>query len=560
MLGVLLLTLVWAGIRLAVGANMLSNAIGEAKGGSWGTSGSQLARACGEIQLSWSWLNDPVLAGLEATPIVGADLHAIRHVVRNAAGVCTPAAPLLRSFDQKAPVASLRELGAKHLRYLGLETLKQVQLASKDLNTLDPKQLHFGLGAKVASVQTALNELNSLAPQLKSMVSVGAAVLASPPQSQWLIATQNLAEARGTGGILGSYALVSVGASGVHLVEAGSDQTLASYGPVDYSSLPVDTALTWGVEPKLWQDLNPSVHAPYTAKQIYDSWSGFKHQKLAGVIFIGQGWAQNLVGLVGPITIDGVTLDGNTTAEFMAKGIYARYPSVQEKNNFVKQLMTALAAKLEEGSFDPAGFAATLRGNQTGDKLFAWSANPQAQKALIADSAAGYVDGQRGNRVWVGINNGGGNKIDAYIHASLDYRVTVSGKGGSSGNNASNLWVTLTNAAPASGLPAYVNGRLDLPGGAKYQPGSNIDLVSIYLPIGANLTGFLLNNQPYSVHDDIDRGHEVISFRVELNPGAKKRIWVGWSLTGSAAGSKPEVTTNSTFNQVDSSITMNSVH
>jgi hypothetical protein len=536
-------------VRLLVGGNLLTGALREARGIGSGGQALGIVRACSDIQSSWAWLNDPVLSGLEGAPVVGADLQALRLAVRSAAGVCTPATPLVSGFNSKAPVASLRQLGASRLRYFGLETLKQLAIADSQIHGIDPSKLHFGLGPKFAAAQKTLSQVSRLEPQLKSMVSVGSAVLASPANSQWLIATQNLAEARGTGGILGSYAVVGVGNAGVHLVEAGSDQTLAAYGPVDFSSLPIDTALTWGVEPNLWQDLNPSMHAPYTAKQIYDSWLGFKHQRLAGVIFIGQGWAQNLVGAVGPITVDGVTLNGTSAAEFMAKGIYARYPAVAAKNNFVKQLMRSLAGRLAAGNFDFAGFAKTMQQNQTGDKLFSWSSNAGAQRTLVADSAAGYVDCRPGNKVWIGINNGGGNKIDAYVRASVDYRVVVSGQAAKSGkpHNTSDLWVTLTNGAPAAGLPAYVNGRLDLPVGAKYQPGSNIDLVSVYLPKGANLTGFLLDNQPYSVHDDLDRGREVLSFRIELNPGQSKRLWVGWNLWGAEVDSKPSVITNSTY-------------
>ena len=531
-----------------VGSSLISSAVADLKSAKPADL-SGVVQSCSNVQQSWGWLNDPLLAGLDGTPVVGADLHAVRTLVRAGAQICTPASALLSGFDTQNPVGSLRALGASRLRYLGLETLKQIRKANTAVMAVDSDQLHFGLGPKVTRFQSVLSEVNQLEPQLKSMVSVGSAVLASKPGSDWLVATQNLAEARGTGGILGSYAVVSMTKSGVKLVEAGSDQTLAAYGPVDYKSLPVDTSLIWGVEPKLWQDLNPSMHAPYTGQQIYDSWLGFKHQKLAGVIFIGQGWAQNLVGLVGPVVVDGTALDASNTADFLAKGIYAKYSDVAKKNDFVKQLMKTLGARLAAGKFDLTGFTNAVQANQTGDKLFAWSTSHRAQKALIADSAAGYVDGRLGNRVWVGVNNGGGNKIDAYISASIDYRVEVP-TAVRKRTSVSNLAITLTNKAPKAGLPAYVNGRLDLAAGTKYKPGSNIDLVSAYLPIGANLSGFLVNNQPFSVHDDVDRGRELVSFRIELDPGESKRLWLAWNLEGKyALDSRPLVTTNSSFNR-----------
>jgi hypothetical protein len=39
----------------------------------------------------------------------------------------------------------------------------------------------------------------------------------------------------------------------------------------------------------------------------------------------------------------------------------------------------------------------------------------------------------------------------------------------------------------------------------------------------------------------------VLSFRIELNPGQSKRLWVGWNLWGAEVDSKPSVITNSTY-------------
>lgn len=508
---------------------------------------AMISAACSEISSAWDWMNDPTLEVLESTPIFGADLRAVRLVTKGAAGVCGPVTQLLTGFDEVNPLKTIKSLGASEFRELSFETLGEIGLAYESLESIDAKELHFGIDSQILSAKSALARVVNIEPELRSMVSVAAAMFSGEADSLWFIATQNLSEARGTGGILGSYGVVKVAGSDAKLVEAGSDQTLAEYGPVNFQSLPVDTSLAWGVEPSVWQDLNPSAHAPYTGQQIYDSWLGLKKQKLSGVVFIGQGWAQNLVGLVGSIKVDGVELNANNTAEFLAKDIYTNYPDVNDKNLFVNLVMKTLAEKVNSKELDLQGLITAIEKNKTGDKLFAWSQNDQVQSALVADGAAGFVDEKPGNRVWVAINNGGGNKLEAYLNTSVKYEVKLQ----KDQSNVSKLEVTLRNSAPEKNLPDYVKGRLDLSTGAKYIAGSNLDLVSIYLPIGAELTGFYLNNESYAAQEYVDRGHLMLSFRVYLDPGEEKNISMEWKMPKSAnPTSEPKVFTNSSYNPV----------
>lgn len=531
------------GLRLCVGGLLTANLSSKFAA----AGGLEPAKICPQLAEAWVWFDDPILGISEQAPVYGNDIKVVRSLVRGGSYLCRDIGTLANSFQSKSPIQSLRKIGATNFEAHSLSAIDQVALTGRQLSKIDSKSLHWGLGVKLQKLQRMMVQFNRAEPKLRNLVSVASAVLAGEPNEKWFIATQNLAEARGTGGILGSYLVLKVGQDKLELGEAGSDQDLARLGPVKSESLPIDTALTYGVDPKLWQDLNPSAHAPYTARQIYDSWYAHKREKLAGVIFIGQGLAQDLVGLTGPLSHDGVRLDSSNMADFMAKGIYAKFPDVSDKNTFVQGMMKKLSSKLESGHLDFNGFLKSVVSNQTGDKIFAWSSNSVLEKALISDHSAGSVDAIRGNTVWVTYNNGGGNKLDAYMHASIDYRVSITGTGNSS-ISSSSLNLVLTNEAPAQGLPPYVAGRLDLKAGEPYLPGSNVDLISVYLPVGAEPTGFLVNNRPFSVHDAYEREHEVLSFRIETNPGSSKHLWIGWQQRGKALSyAKPVVISPATY-------------
>ena len=82
-----------------------------------------------------------------------------------------------------------------------------------------------------------------------------------------------------------------------------------------------------------------------------------------------------------------------------------------------------------------------------------------------------------GDGVAVVINNAAANKIDVYLERQLVYRATVDA---ATGQVTGTLEVTLTNTAPASGLPEVVIGnQIDQP------PGTSRSLVSFYtaLPV-----------------------------------------------------------------------------
>ena len=96
-----------------------------------------------------------------------------------------------------------------------------------------------------------------------------------------------------------------------------------------------------------------------------------------------------------------------------------------------------------------------------------------------------------GDGVAVVVNNAAANKIDVYLERDLRYRATVDP---TTGQTTGTLEVTLTNTAPAEGLPQVVLGNA-----VGQPPGTNQALVSVYtaLPVlSASLDGSPLPIEP----------------------------------------------------------------
>jgi hypothetical protein len=84
--------------------------------------------------------------------------------------------------------------------------------------------------------------------------------------------------------------------------------------------------------------------------------------------------------------------------------------------------------------------------------------------------------------------------------------------------------MTLTNRAPASGLPDYVTIRADSPP-YRTRPGDNRLRVSYYAGVGATLADATLDGRRALLASGVERGHSVFDLDLEL-PARSRRTLV----------------------------------
>jgi hypothetical protein len=73
--------------------------------------------------------------------------------------------------------------------------------------------------------------------EITTGIEIGPSILGSPTPLRYLVAIQNSAEARGTGGILGAYALLEFHKGSIKVIKTGSNEPL--YG-TSLEKIPVD--------------------------------------------------------------------------------------------------------------------------------------------------------------------------------------------------------------------------------------------------------------------------------------------------------------------------------
>jgi hypothetical protein len=478
--------------------------------------------------------SDPVLgAAIDGVPVAGPHLQAARSIASAAAGLTSAAKPLSSILPRLEPsslvtdgsydIATITELDTVLRDLQSRLTTANKTIAEIPLDALDSRFAGF-----VTDISTVLGDGETLVNQIEPLVGILPIVLGGEGHQTWFVALQNLAEARGTGGLLSAYAVLDISDGAITMTASGSDGDLNSTVP-PLSGVPNDYLDIWGTNVTDWLSVNISPNFPYAGRLISNTWTKHSGEKVDGVLAFGQGIVQYMLAATGPVTIDGSTVDANNAVQFLSLDVYAKYPDAENKNEFVAKLVAEIFSRLQSGQFDLKSLLASTAAAPTGDRLQAWAKKADVQTRIAVDGYSGEIPNAYGPTAAISINNGGGNKLEQFLEVAVDYSLGVCSTSPSEHTRAGTLTVTLTNNAPTSGLPDYVSPRSDYASTVDEKVvGSNLEVVSIYLPVGAEEGDTTIDGTSEFGYVGMERDRNVLAFDVDLDPGESKTLVVPW--------------------------------
>jgi hypothetical protein len=155
-------------------------------------------------------------------------------------------------------------------------------------------------------------------------------------------------------------------------------------------------------------------------------------------------------------------------------------------------------------------------------RLLVWSSRPEEQARIEKLTIGGAIPDKPGPFAMAVINNGGGNKLDAYLQVKTRYTPGTCAQGVRVGH----IVVTLDSRVPNIPLPEYVTPRSDLSdqGLPNRIIGSNRILLDVYGPVGAQSPLTTLDGQPVPVIAGVDRNHTVWRAAFPINPGQQRVV------------------------------------
>ncbi len=347
-------------------------------------------------------------------------------------------------------------------------------------------------------------------------------ILGFAGDKRYLLVFQNTAEARGTGGIIGAYAVVKFhkGAFAVEKKGSNIDLKHASKLPIDLGS---EFYNLYGNDPAIWQNSNESPHFPYGAKIWLSLWKSQSGQILDGVIAVDPEAISYVLSIIGPVTLpSGEIINSSNVVKKTLSTSYARFATDNNKRKeYLVEIMSEVLIKLSSTSnLEKIKVGNALLKPYAQNRLLFYSTDSNIQLAIERSKFGGILSNAPNNEYRVVILNTSGNKMDYYLDKKISLRSKSCSK-----ERTTQLDVTLTNTYDGvQPLPDYVWGRLDLnkPNGAGGSYGFS---VFVYGPTNASIFTLDVAKQVDALlATTVERARPLAIFKLDLRPKESERI------------------------------------
>jgi hypothetical protein len=342
---------------------------------------------------------------------------------------------------------------------------------------------------------------------------------ADTPQTYFL-GFQNNAEARGTGGLPGAFAIVRAAHGKVDFVGFHSDVELAGVTAEVRFDKDYETLYANAGTKTLFLNSNLSPHFPYAAQIWADMWRQHSGQQVDGVLAVDPEVLSYLLAVTGPAPLaDGTQVTAANVVELTQSTAYARFGAdYTARKRYLIEVASAAADKLTSATGDPAELARALARAADERRLLVWSANPDLQALLEGTELSGTVPVTPDPYAGLTVINEGGNKLDYYLDRALTWQRTGCGS-----DRSVTVTVALTNTAPPGLSTLYVAPRSDNPA-YPIKPGDNRVTIYYAATEGAVLKSATINGKSAGVSAGTERGHPVFLVDVELPRGAPRTV------------------------------------
>ena len=370
---------------------------------------------------------------------------------------------------------------------------------------------------------------SSIEDEILAAVEIAPAILANPKPLKYLVAIQNSAEARGTGGILGAYAIVEFYKGSVKVIKTGSNEPL--YG-TSLKKIPIDVPdeflRLYGHNPAIIQNSNLSPHFPYGAEIWLALWKKEFGEDLDGVIAVDPTALSYVLRSTGPITLaDGEQINSQNVVSETLKVAYKRYENDNKaRKQHLVDIMDAVAAKLNSGGYSKVKMAQALRDGIIANRILVYSANQDVQAKLSKVRLGGYMSLEDNNEFRVVIQNIDAGKLDYYLDRSVEIESQSCER-----VRETQIRVRVTNSLKTGeGLSAYVLTRADKGKPASLVPGSHRFKVFIYGPVNAKLVSVSRENRIADLGGaSTERKRPIYVVDVDLAPGESEELLANFS-------------------------------
>ena len=408
---------------------------------------------------------------------------------------------------------------------------EQSAIASADSLNSDINRVFSIIDLPISKQISSLFGLNfsNIKNEIIAAVSTGPILAGTDKPKRYLIAFQNSAEARGTGGILGAYAIVEFKKGSLKVIATGSNEPL--YGsslekiPID---MPDEYKRLYGENPAILQNSNLSPHFPYGAEIWLALWKKEFGQSLNGVIAIDPTALSYILRSTGPITLNsGEKITSENLVAGTLKDAYKRFEKDNKaRKQYLVDIMNATVKLLNSGEYSKLKMAQAIRDGIVANRILFYSTDESAQKKLSETRLGGFMSLEGNNEFRTVIQNIDAGKLDYYLDRSVEIESKSCEK-----DKQTQVRIRVTNTLETGvGLSPYVLTRADKGKPASLVTGAHRFKVFIYGPTNAKLVSVSRENRTADLGGaSVERKRPIYVADVDLAPGASEELLANFS-------------------------------
>lgn len=457
----------------------------------------------------------PNLRATRALADIGYDLANNGEVVT---GAVVPESLVV--VDGKFPIAEVQRITPALTR--GAETLDRSLARLREV-AREP----YLLGPVRDAIDTVRRELKRAAHEARNTAMAArlapAIFGADGEERRYLLVVQNPAENRGTGGLIGSYGILTTkdGEIDVGRLKRTTvwNQAMTAAGNPGYEA-PDDYVTRYGqFQPgRNLQNVNLSPDFPTVGKVLETLAPEAGLGEVDGVIAVDPAGLAAILELTGPVPVVGwpTEITADNVVGVTLRDAYAAFARTPERADFLGDVAQEVVDEATTGRLGEPAEVARVLGEAAHQGHIALRFTRRDEQALAEAVGAAGVMVKGGDVLHVTDANFSANKLDFYLRRDLDYRLEVRPDAVGRGADANgSLAVRLENTAPKTGLPRIVAGPYEGAPPGRFREGENVSYVTVYSPLA--VTGAALDDEAVSMPPVEELGVQAYSTVVSID-------------------------------------------
>lgn len=466
-------------------------------------------------------LEGPLVSLGLGIPGLSTNLHAARSLISEGRRLAATGSDIARMVDGaqikvqggRVPVGDVRALGPKLA-----SAAAAMRQAERALERMDHPFLAPPIDRAVDEIRERVVKERPTLERAAAGVRLLPDMVGAETPRRYFLAFQNNTELRGSGGLIGNFAVVVADGGRLRVERFGRLGELNNAGVHPrHTNLPREFLERWRrFNPtQFWQQINVSPDFPTTGRAITEVFPQSGGVAVDGVIAIDPVGLSSLLTLTGPVMVEGwpEPISSANVVDVTLRDAYARFTVEEERVAFLGQVSQRVAEAFTRADLgNPPQVIAALSQATRHRHLMVYMVDAGEQRLMGRLGADGAVPEVSGDSVLAVNQNLAANKVDYYLRRKVKYDVTVE-PDGDDATVTGRVAVTLTNGAPSSGAPQSVIG----PYGTEFRAGENRTYLSVYSPFPKRSATIDGRPADFETHFDLDRVSESVTLSLQSN-------------------------------------------